>query len=115
MGKAGLQQLKATLFHQPAPPTEVGPTRHRIGLVMFFLPFVQSLLETWASHVAPQLVANRVWIDIIMDAMLVASLFVLGGNCWNKPRALFFVGASAVVPARPDTIAAGSLVENRST
>jgi hypothetical protein len=110
MGKAGFQQLKAKIFGQLAPAAEVSSTRYRIGLVMFFLPFVQGLLETWASHLAPQLVANRVSVDIIMDAMLIASLFVLGGNFWNKLRALFFVRASAVFPADPDTIAVASAV-----
>jgi hypothetical protein len=109
MGKAGFQQLKAKLFRQLTPPAEVSPTRYRIGLVMFFLPFVQDLLETWASHVAPSLVANRVWVDITMDVVLIASLFVLGGNFWNKLRALFFAKASAVFPADPETIAAGSI------
>ena len=99
MGKAGFQELKGKLFHQLTPPAEVSATRYRIGLVMFFLPFAQGILETWASHLAPQLVAHRLAVDIIMNLMLIASLFVLGGAFWDKLRALFFVDARAVFPA----------------
>jgi hypothetical protein len=98
MGKVGFQELKAKLFHKLTPPVKVGPMRYRIGLVMFCLPLLQGLLETWASHIAPQLVANRLVVDIVMDVMLIASLFVLGGNFWDKLRALFFVDARAVFP-----------------
>ena len=106
MGKAGFQELKAKLFHQLTPPAEVSPTRYRIGLVMFGLPFIQGLIETWSSHIAPQFVANRVGVDILMDLLLIASLFVLGGNFWDKLRALFVADARAVFPA--DANAEGS-------
>jgi hypothetical protein len=96
MGKAGFQELKKRAFGYLAPPAEVSPARYRIGLVMFCLPFLQGLLETWASHIAPQIVANRLWVDIVMDVLLIASLFVLGGNFWDKLRALFIADARAV-------------------
>jgi hypothetical protein len=66
--------------------------------VMFCLPLLQGLLETWASHIAPQVVANRLWVDLVMDAMLIASVFVLGGNFWDKLRALFVREARAAFP-----------------
>jgi len=102
MGKPGFQELKAKLFRKLTPPAEVSPMRYRIGLVMFCFPFLQSLLETWSSHIAPQLVANRIWVDITMDCVLIASLFVLGGNFWDKLRALFVVDARAVFPLDPN-------------
>lgn len=102
MGKAGFQELKAKLFHQLAPPAEVSPMRYRIGLVMFCLPLLQSLIETWASHIAPYLVANRLWVDIGMDAMLIASVLVLGGNFWDKLRALFVRDARVAWPKQTD-------------
>ena len=109
MGKAGFAELKAKLFHKLTPPAEVSPMRYRIGLVMFCLPFLQGLLETWASHIAPQLVANRLWVDILMDVMLIASLFVLGGNFWDKLRALFVADARAVFPKDTNATAAAPL------
>ena len=105
MGKPGFQELKAKLFHKLTPPVEVSPMRYRIGLVMFCVPLLQGLLETWASHMAPQLVANRLWVDIFMDVMLIASLFVLGGNFWDKLRALFNVNARAVFSEGSNAVA----------
>lgn len=106
MGKAGFAVLKAKLLHKLTPPAEVSPMRYRIGLVMFCLPLLQGLLETWASHIAPQLVANQLWVDILMDVMLIASLFVLGGNFWDKRRSLFVADARAVFPKDSNTTAA---------
>jgi hypothetical protein len=77
--------------------------RYRIGLVMFCVPLLQGLLETWASHIAPQIVANRLSVDIVMDVMMIASFFVLGGNFWDKLRALFSVNARAVFPEASNT------------
>jgi hypothetical protein len=98
MGKAGFLTLKAKVFHQLTPPAKVSVTRYRIGLVMFFLPFLLSLVETWGSHIAPHLVQNRLWVDVAMDGMLIGSLFVLGGSFWEKLRALFLVDAVATLP-----------------
>jgi hypothetical protein len=100
MGKAGFQELKAKLFHNLTPPSEVSPMRYRIGLVMFCLPILQNLLETYASHMTPSLVANRLWVDLLMDVIFLSSLFVLGGNFWDKLRALFSVNARAVFPEK---------------
>jgi uncharacterized membrane protein len=105
MGKPGFQELKAKLLHRLTPATEVSPMRYRIGLVMFCLPILQGLLETWASHIAPELVANRLWVDILMDGMMIASLFVLGGNFWDKLRAVFVADARAVFPKDAPPIA----------
>jgi hypothetical protein len=107
MGKSGFAVLKAKLFQKLTPPAEVSPTRYRIGLVIFCVPLLQGLLETWASHIAPQLVANQLWVDVLMDVMLLASLFVLGGNFWDKLRALFIADARATFPtdAKPPAAA----------
>mgnify|MGYP006927913393 FL=1 len=72
--------------------------RYRIGLVMFFFPILGGIFETYASHVIPHLILNRLWVDLLFDAMMVASLFVLGGSFWDKIRALFVVEARAVFP-----------------
>ena len=101
MGKAGFQELKGRLFKSLAPAATVSPGRYKLGLVMFCLPLLQGLLETWASHLMPQIVANRLWVDVLMDVMLIASLFVLGGNFWDKLRSLFSVDARAVFPSEP--------------
>ena len=106
MGKPGFQELRAKLSHKLTPATDVSRMRYRIGLVMFCLPFLQGLLETWTSHIAPERTANRLWVDILMDGMLIASLFVLGGNFWDKLRAIFVADARAVFPNDASPIAA---------
>ena len=106
MGKPGFQELKARLLHKLTPATNVSRIRYQIGLVIFCLPFLQGLLETWASHIAPTLVANRLWVDVLMDGMLIASLFVLGGNFWDKLRAVFVADARVVFPEDASPIAA---------
>jgi len=99
LGKSGFATLKKRLFAKLAPADEVGPVRYRIGLVMFMLPILQGLGETYASHAAPHLIANRLWVDVVMDTILIASVFVLGANFWDKIRALFVREAYAVFPA----------------
>jgi hypothetical protein len=101
MGKSGFQELKSRTFgylKHLGPAATVSPTRYTIGLVMFSLPLLQGLLETWASHITPHFVANRLWVDVGADLMLFASVFVLGGNFWDKLRALFIREAVVVFP-----------------
>lgn len=92
MGKPGFQQLKALIFGHAkrlAPVKSVGPTRHAIGLVMFFLPLASAMLEPYFDAFWPGL-RPRVWqLQALGDVMLIASFFVLGGNFWSKLQALF--------------------------
>lgn len=106
MGKPGFQELKAKLSHKLTPATEVSRIRYRIGLVMFCSPFLSGVFETWASHIAPALDASHLWVDALLGGMLITSLFVLGGNFWDKLRALFVADARAVFPNDASPIAA---------
>jgi hypothetical protein len=50
MGKVGFQQLKTIVFGHAkrlAPSKTVGPIRHAIGLVMFSLPLIWAMLESY--------------------------------------------------------------------
>jgi len=99
MGKAGFQELKRRMFGYVAglaPDTTVGPLRHRIGLVMFCLPLVSAMLEPYVDNLWPGLRPNLWQAQLLGDVMLIASFFVLGGNFWDKLRALF-VRTAAVV------------------
>lgn len=94
MGKSGFQRLKRSLFGYvstlaPAAELEVGPVRHRIGLVMFCLPLISSFLEPYVDSIWPGLRPNLWQVQMLGDAMLIGSFFVLGGNFWEKVRALF--------------------------
>jgi len=92
MGKEGFQQLKSMIFGQAkrmAPVQKVSPTRHVIGLIMFFLPILSATLEPYVDAVAPGLRPNLWQLQVLGDIMLIASFFVLGGDFWNKLRGLF--------------------------
>ncbi|MHA6493558.1 transporter suffix domain-containing protein [Pseudomonas borbori] len=94
MGKAGFQELKQHLFGyvlnlSPRAELEVSVTRHRIGLVMFCLPLLSSFLEPYIDALAPGLRPNSWALQLLGDVLLIGSFFVLGGNFWEKLRALF--------------------------
>jgi hypothetical protein len=92
MGKPGFQQLKSLIFGYVkglAPADTIGPTRHAIGLVMFCLPLISATLEPYADRFWPGLRPNIWQLQVLGDVMLIASFFVLGGDFWNKVRALF--------------------------
>ncbi|MBN3865111.1 transporter suffix domain-containing protein [Pseudomonas frederiksbergensis] len=101
MGKSGFQQLKRSVFGYvsalaPAADVEVGPARHRIGLVMFCLPLISSFLEPYVDTLWPGLRPNLWQVQALGDALLIGSFFVLGGNFWDKVRALFIRTARVV-------------------
>ncbi len=102
MGKPGFEFLKARLgrfLRQYGPPATVSRNRYRIGLVMFTLP----LLVAWATPYVPYLLhgldLNRPGVAVAGDLMLVTSLFVLGGDFWDKLRSLFVHGSKTQFPA----------------
>ena len=103
MGKPGYAYIKNRLFgflKQYGPPAEVSPTRYAIGLVMFTVPFVFGWLAPYATDLIPGYLGSELTYGIIGDLLLLVSLFVLGGDFWDKLRALFFHGAKAVFPKR---------------
>lgn len=104
MGKAGYAYLKAMalafLKRHVAPPDAVGPIRYRIGLVMFLLPLLYGWLDPYVRHVLPASDVGGLWPHLAGDLVFVASLFVLGGDFWDKVRALFVHGAKATPPRK---------------
>jgi hypothetical protein len=96
MGKPGFERLKALLLRrlrQFSPSGTVGPTRHAIGLVMFCLPLISSMIEPYMEAIWPG-IRPKMWeTQLLGDLMLIASFFVLGGDFWNKFRALFIRNA----------------------
>jgi hypothetical protein len=92
MGKEGFQQLKGMVFGSAkrwAPAQTVGPTRHTIGLVMFFVPIISSMLEPYVDQLWPGFRPNLWQLQALGDILLIASFFVLGGDFWRKTRQLF--------------------------
>ena len=101
MGKSGFAYLKSRIFGflKPyAPPAEVSRARYTVGLVMFAVPIVFGWLAPYASDMVPGYQGNELTFAVVGDLLLLASLFVLGGDFWDKLRALFIHSAKAVFP-----------------
>ncbi len=92
MGKPGYLYVKSRVFgllRRYGPPTEVSRARYNIGLVMFVLPILFGWAMPYISDLIPNLEDNLFAYAIGGDMLLLASLFVLGGDFWDKVRALF--------------------------
>jgi hypothetical protein len=101
MGKSGFNYIKDRFFSflkKYGPADKVSQTRYRIGLVMFFLPIFFGWLAPYFPHIVPGYETHRFWVNLTGDMMFVSSLFVLGGDFWDKVRALFVYGATAKFP-----------------
>lgn len=106
LGKSGFAYLKSLCFKYIAgalaplaPARQVSRTRYRIGLVMFVLPLLEAWLIPYLEAAFPGLAELRP-MEWIWDVILIASFFVLGGDFWDKFRALFIHGATANFPNR---------------
>jgi hypothetical protein len=102
LGKPGFAYLKALIFgylgKHLAPPERVGVLRYRIGLVMFALPLLLAFVTPYVGDLIPGYEAHRMWYGLSGDLLLLSSLFALGGEFWDKLRALFIHEATAVLP-----------------
>jgi hypothetical protein len=102
VGKSGFHYLMEQLFgaaRRLGPPAHVSRLRYRIGLVMLFLPLAVSLLE---PYVASLIVEQRLphWaFGAVEDTLFLTSFFVLGGEFWDKVKALFIYEAKVILPA----------------
>jgi hypothetical protein len=98
MGKPGYLYIKSRvfgIFRQYAPPKAVGRARYNMGLVMFALPILFGWVTLYVSDWIPNLDENMLAYAVGGDMLLLASLFVLGGDFWDKVRSLFVHDAVA--------------------
>jgi len=110
VGKSGFHYLMERLSgiaRRLGPPAHVSRLRYRIGLVMLFLPLAASLLEPYIALVVIQDRPPHWVYGAIDDTLFLTSFFVLGGEFWDKVKALFIYEARAVLPA-----ASGSQLAN---
>lgn len=104
MGKSGYNLIKERIFSflkKHGPPDRVSLTRYRVGLVMFVLPVVFGWLGPYGVHRIPGYETHRFVVSVIGDVMFIASFFVLGGDFWDKIRALFIQSAKVQVNGQP--------------
>jgi len=89
-----------TFLGRFAPQGSVSRTRYKLGLVLFILPVIPSYIMSYAPHLLPDESQARLYVSIGSDLMFVVSLFVLGGDFWDKLRSLFVYDARAQFPER---------------
>ena len=103
MGKENFELITAKVMGwlgMLKPAGEVGKVRHAIGLALFLLPFVPTYIMAYVPQWLPDDSPGRLWVNLSADAMFLASLFVLGGDFWDKLRALFVREARVVFPEK---------------
>ena len=96
MGKSGFAFIKTRIFgflKQYGPPKDVSRRRYTIGLVMFFVPVFFGWVSIYVPDFIPGFTSNPLAYAISGDLLLLMSLIVLGGNFWDKIRALFIYDA----------------------
>ena len=99
MGKSGYAYIKNRVLgflKRHGPPKQVSRLRYTIGLVMFSVPVLFGWLSVYAAGLIPGFTRTPFRYALGGDLLLLASLFVLGGDFWDKLRALFIHGARAV-------------------
>lgn len=104
MGKPGFAYLKsllATHARRFAPPATVSPLRYKIGLILLVGFIVLGSIGPYiAMDVTPFRQEHPRIVAFIGDLMIIVSLFLLGGDFWDKLRALFIREAKAVFPPK---------------
>jgi hypothetical protein len=111
VGKSGFHYLMEQLFgaaKKLGPPVHVSRLRYRIGLVMLFLPLAVSLLEPYITLLLVREPLPHWVYGAVDDTLFLTSFFVLGGEFWDKVKALFIYEARAVLPAPPGSRPAGA-------
>jgi hypothetical protein len=79
-----------------APAQTVSPMRYRVGLVLFAIPILFGWLSPYLTGIIPALVTEAVAFGIAGDLLLLVSLIVLGGDFWDKLKALFVYDARSL-------------------
>ena len=108
VGKSGFHYLKERVFgaaKRLGPRVHVSRLRYRIGLVMLFLPLAVALTEPYLTLLFAHERLPHWLYGAVNDTLFLASFFVLGGEFWDKVKALFIYEARAVVPASPVRVA----------
>ncbi len=100
LGKSGFMFLKQkifTLFKKLAPPDVVSKTRYTIGLVLFAVPLFMGWLLPYFTDIFTFFENKKLYINLAGDFMFIISLFVLGGDFWDKIRSLFVYNSKVII------------------
>jgi len=92
MGKSGYALIKKKVLgfiKQYGPPDKVSRMRYHIGLVMFGMPIAFGWVSIYTARWIPGFGDKPFFYALVGDLLLLSSLFVLGGDFWDKVRSLF--------------------------
>ncbi len=101
MGKSGYALIKKKVFgfiKQYGPPNKVSRLRYKVGLAMFLVPILFGWVSIYTARWIPGFESKPFFYAVGGDLMLLASLFVLGGDFWDKIRSLFIHDAEVRFP-----------------
>ncbi len=103
LGKDGFNAIKTkmlAIIKRAAPRARVSRRRYRAGLFLLLPHLVFAYLTFYAPHLIPGYDVYRIPMNLAADALLIATLFVLGGDFWDKLRALFIYEARVCFPEK---------------
>lgn len=92
MGSEGFDAIKLRFYRfirRHAPPDRVSKSRYSLGLFMLLLSLVFAVLEPYFFHFISVFDNYRLSFKIVGDLLMISSFLVLGGEFWDKVRALF--------------------------
>jgi hypothetical protein len=98
LGKSGFEYIKSKAFaflKRVVPRGQVSRTRYRVGLFMLLPHVIYAYLTFYAPDSIPGYADARISMNLIADFLFLITLFVLGGDFWDKVRALFIYDAKA--------------------
>jgi len=101
LGRDGFNLIKSKAFaliKRAAPSSAVSRLRYRIGLLLLVPHVLYANFIFYASGLIPFYGQHSLQMNLIADALFIATLFVLGGEFWEKVRALFYYDARAIIP-----------------
>jgi hypothetical protein len=101
LGKSGFEYIKSKVFsfiRRAAPHGQVSRFRYRVGLTMLLLHVIFANLIFYAPDLITGYGENRLAVNLVAEFLFIVTLFVLGGEFWEKLRALFIYDAKAALP-----------------
>ncbi len=101
MGKTGYNIIinyVAGFLKRYGPPQKVSSGRYKIGLVMICLPIFVGWITPYVADMVLGPDGHLVLYGLGLDLLLLAGLFVVGGDFWDKLRSLFVHDAEVSFP-----------------
>jgi hypothetical protein len=93
LGKENYDRIVRSVLKVFKPTGHVSRLRYNIGLLMFLGPIMYGWNAVYVPALLPENEAARMWASMGLDITLLTSLFVLGGDFWDKVQALFLYDA----------------------